>query len=116
MPQVPYIGYPTTQPIEPGEQISVSTPGAAFGENVGAAIRGIGGQLEQSGNEIFGRAMAIQDLANETAAREADSQFAMEQGKLHADFIANNPGASARENLIPFINRAKHFAKNTGRL
>lgn len=89
MPQVPYRPYPTVQPAGiPTPTLHVDTPVAAFGGAVGAALEHLGGQVEQSGNEIFGRAIALQELHNETEAREGDTQYMIQAGKIHADYSA----------------------------
>lgn len=87
MAKVPYQAYPTEQPTTAGpSSLSISTPGTAFGENVGAAISGLGKQLEHSGNELFVRAMALQQLNNETEATAADAELMKQQGMMHAEF------------------------------
>src|SRR5215469_1107455 len=86
MAQVPYQPFATAEPQAGGEKIAVSTPGAAFGENVGAALQQLGSTGEQVGNELFGRAMALQDLKNENDARAAQSEYAEKASLLHAQF------------------------------
>lgn len=98
MAQVPYQPYPTAQPTSPGEQVSVSTPGAVFGENIGAALRQAGGTVEHVGDELFQRAIALQDLANETAARTAASDYVEKQGMMQADFDSLK-GKDAKDRL-----------------
>lgn len=88
MPQVPYQPFPTVTPQSPGEQISVATPGAAFGENINSALREMGSTVEKAGDELFTRAKALQDLRNEADAREAQSDYATQASLLHADFSA----------------------------
>lgn len=103
MPQVPYRPYPQVNIATPGEQIHIDTPGAAFGENIGRATEQAGGALEKAGGEIFDRAVAIKHLGNETEARDSVTQYAVAQGQLHADYLANNPGISAKTNLPKFL-------------
>jgi hypothetical protein len=86
LPQVPYQKFPTAEPTSPGESISVQTPGAAFGENIGAALSHLGTTGEQVGNELFTRAIALQDLANENAARNKVVDFTNQAALLQADF------------------------------
>jgi hypothetical protein len=86
MPQVPYQKFPTAEPTSPGEQISVNTPGAAFGENIGAALQHLGTTTDQVGNELFTRAIALQDLANETQARNKVIDFTTQAAQRQADF------------------------------
>ena len=86
MPQVPYIKEPTADPIAPGEQVNVNAPAAAFGENIGAALSHLGATTDQVGNELFSRAIAIQDLANENAARNKVVEFTNAAAQKQADF------------------------------
>lgn len=83
-------------PYSPVQQVGVSqeaTPSvsdratsAAFGSDVAGAIGNLGKAVEGAGNEIYARAMAFQQLANETEAREADSNYMIAAGELHAEF------------------------------
>ena len=86
MPRVPYNPVPDVQPQSPGEQIDIKTPGAAFGENVGAALEHLGTSGEQVGNELFQRALGMQDLANENEARNKVVDFTTQAAQLQADF------------------------------
>lgn len=86
MPRVPYNPVPDVAPQSPGEQFGIATPGAAFGENIGAALKQLGGSVDQAGNELFARALALQELRNQNEARDAQTEFATESSKLHAQF------------------------------
>lgn len=102
MAQVPYTPYSTAEPTSGGERISVSTSPAAFGVDVAQAVQGLGGQLEKSGDELFTRAMALQDLRNETDAREAQTQYAQKASELHAQYGALE-GKAAADGLQGYI-------------
>jgi hypothetical protein len=93
MPQVPDL-FPTAQPSGAAPNISLPVPAEAFGGAVGHALQGFGGDIEQASNSIWQRAMDMQGLKNETEAKEADAQYMIESGKLHADFI-NKEGLNA---------------------
>ena len=87
MAQVPYTPYPTVIPQDiPTPRLAVNTPPDAFGVNIGHALQGLGSSVGQVGNELFSRAIALQDLQNETTAREADANYMMQVGDLHAKF------------------------------
>jgi hypothetical protein len=86
LPQVPYIKEPTVDPQSPGEQVNVNAPPAAFGENIGAALSHLGTTTDQVGNELFTRAIALQDLANETQARNKVIDFTTQAAQRQADF------------------------------
>src|SRR5580692_3382076 len=102
MPRVPYEPFATAQPISPGEGVSVSTPGAAFGTNVGEALSRLGSTTEQVGNELFTRAIALQDLKNENDARQAQTDFANKSSQMHAEFGALT-GQAASDALPGFL-------------
>ncbi len=69
-------------------ELSISAPAQAFGAGVGEATAKLGGVLERSGDELFQRALALQQLHNQTEASEANVNFMIEAGKLHADYGA----------------------------
>jgi len=90
MAQVPYSPVPA-QTLSPQGLPGYHTPSGledAFGANVAQAIGHLGKVTEQAGSELFGRAVAMQQLANETEAREADTQYMMKAGELHAQYSA----------------------------
>lgn len=87
MPEVPYTPYPTVQPTEKATpHISVSTPGAAFGVDVAEAFANVGKNVTHVGDEIFTRALALQKLENQASAKEAEADYTIELGKLHAQY------------------------------
>lgn len=87
MAQVPYSPVPEASPSNQGTpRLSLDTPVAAFGGAVAQALEGLGGKVAHVGDELFTRALAMQELKNHTEAAEADAQYQIEVGKLHADF------------------------------
>jgi len=87
MPQVPYTGVPEESPTKQGVPgFQLATPGAAFGGSSAAATERLGGEMRQVGDELFARAIAMKQLDNEATARDADVQYMIESGKLHAEF------------------------------
>ncbi len=90
MAQVPYNPVPDQRPIEGtgGRSVSVNASALAFGGAVGEALKGLGATEGQVGNELFSRAIALQELRNETEARAADAQYMETAGQLHANFNA----------------------------
>lgn len=89
MPQVPYSPVPQVAPTEQGApNVAINTPLAAFGGETAAAVSHLGTALEGSGNELFARAVALKQLANETEAKEADAKYMIGAGELHAQFSA----------------------------
>ncbi len=102
MAQVPYTPYSTAEPGGGSERLSVSPPPAAFGTNIAQAIQGLGTTTEQVGGELFSRAMALQDLRNETDAREAQTEYAEKASMLHAQYGALE-GKAAADGLQGYI-------------
>lgn len=89
MAQVPYSPIPLVQPSDQGiAKPSVNAPLAAFGGATGEALSKLGSTVEKAGDEMFTRALAIQQLQNETEATQADTEYMKTAGKLHGDFNA----------------------------
>lgn len=94
MPTVPGL-IPTAEPSTQGiSEVGVSVDANAFGAGVGHAVASLGPVLEQAGDRIWQRAVEMQNLENETHAKNADSQFMLESAKMRADFV-NKEGVNA---------------------
>lgn len=132
MPVVPYKPYPDqqAQPIGVGG-VRVQTPSEAFGANVGRAIEHLGEVGQRASNELFNRAVALQEVNNETEANEGKAKFIMEAGKLHGEYMAslgtnapksldahiadlNNLRTSIRDGLSNSSVRRKYDAESLG--
>jgi hypothetical protein len=86
---------PDTQPsVNATPEVNLATPVEAFGGAVGHALQGFGDQIERSGNQIWQRAVELQNLQNETDAKNADANYMMKSGILHANFV-NKEGLNA---------------------
>ena len=89
MAQVPYSPVPQVAPQDsPTPRMREDSPVGAFGGQVASAVENLGAVTERAGNELFGRAVALQQLNNETEAREADAQYMIQAGGIHAQFNA----------------------------
>jgi hypothetical protein len=101
MPTVPYIPYPTAEPTTQGTpSLRINTPSEAFGVGIGKALSAFGEGLERDADKIFNRAVALQELQNETEARNTGIQMDKEVAMLHADFNSRqgvNAGPGALE-------------------
>jgi hypothetical protein len=87
MAQVPYSGVPSVAPGGvPLGRYHADVNENTFGGNVGAALGSLGGQLQRSGNELFQRGVAMQDLYNHSLAQEADASYTEKAGLLHANY------------------------------
>lgn len=113
MARVPYQPFATAQPESPGERISVSTPGAAFGENIAQAVEHVGGDMTQVGGELFSRAIAIQDLQNEKDARDAGTALTTKVAQQASEFESLE-GQAAKDALPGFL-KGVDDARITGR-
>lgn len=101
MAQVPqYNPTPTVAPQQQGlPSIHVDSPVAAFGGASAAAETKLGSTLEGVGNELFARAQALQQLKNETEAKDADVSFMIAAGEVHAKY--NELQGQARVDAFP---------------
>jgi|SRR5580704_572365 hypothetical protein len=105
MAQAPYVPFPTAQPyMRPTPPLRINTPGAAFGESIGAALQNLGGSVEKDGNELFQRAMALQELQNENDARQAQTDFVNKIAPMQATFDART-GKDSRDALEPHLDQ-----------
>jgi hypothetical protein len=90
MPKVPYDAVPDIAPQSPGApQLRINAAhatGQEFGALEGEALSSLGRVVEGAGNEVFSRAMAMQELKNQTEAKEADTTYMEKAGLLHAEY------------------------------
>jgi hypothetical protein len=87
MAQVPYKGVPDVAPEDRATPyFHLNAISDAFGANIGQAISHLGGQIEKSSDELFGRAIALQKLRNETEADQAISDYMIKSAPLRADY------------------------------
>lgn len=87
MAQVPYNPVPQgtiTDNPTPGLQLNV--PAGAFGVDVAKATQHMGAVQAQAGAEIFDTAVKFQKMANEAEAKQADADYIIKAGQLHADY------------------------------
>lgn len=88
-PNVPYNPTPQVNQQQIGQPgVHVDSPLAAFGGATAEALQGLGQTVSGAGNELFARAVALKQLDNETEARNADADYMINAGKLHADYSA----------------------------
>lgn len=72
MPQVPYSAVPTIAPAMDATPTVHPNIGAdAFGASQGAALQQFGGTLQQTGNQIFTRALAMKELDEQASVDNA---------------------------------------------
>lgn len=83
---VPYNPVPEAPSRAPIPEVRPTVVEEAFGGGIARGISGLGREVENVGNQIFQRAIALQDLENQTQAEEANNRFVRESAQLHANF------------------------------
>lgn len=86
MPQIPSPVPTISVENRPLPKASVSTPLAAFGGATAEAIEGLGKVVEGAGDKLFNRAIALQQVDNEAEAKQADTDYMIKAGQIHADY------------------------------
>jgi hypothetical protein len=75
-------------------------------EAVGAAFSHAGQVADKSGTELFNRAVALQEITNETATNEAVAGYDVADGKAQADFLSTK-GTNASGQFAQFSKDAQ---------
>lgn len=88
MPQVPAFVPEVQQQVNPVGGVRVNTPVEAFGGATARGLGELGAGLTHAGNELFQRAIALQQLDNDNTAKQADSEYMIKAGELHANYNA----------------------------
>lgn len=88
MAQVPYNPTPTVSTeIAPTPDRSVAgVSAAAFGGDVAQSLEGMGKVVSNVGDELWGRAVALQKLNNEAEAQNAEAEYTIQAGELSAKY------------------------------
>lgn len=103
MPTAPGLIPDVNPSLEGTPDLNIGVPVDAFGGAVGQALSNLGGDISHASDQIWQRAVDIQNLNNETSAKDADAQYMIQSGKLHADFL-NKEGTNAGPDAL-----AKHI-------
>lgn len=98
MAQVPYSGVPSISPSFGGAtpNVSVSTPGGAFGEGVAKGLSTLGHNIGDAGGELWKAAVQLQEIQNRSEADRADSKFMESTAELHAKYNSLQGDAAAK--------------------
>jgi len=87
MAQVPYKPVPDVAYADnPAPYFHINAISDAFGANIGQALSHLGSQIEHSSDQLFGRAVALQQLKNQSRADELSTQYTIESSDLRAKF------------------------------
>lgn len=87
MAQVPYSPVPSVAVSGAGvSEVHTNVASEAFGGNVAQAIAGVGKAVEGAGDQVYERAVWLQNQQNQADARQASADYTIAAGKLHADY------------------------------
>lgn len=101
--EVPYSGAPQVSPeLRPRGSISGAAPAQAFGAASAEATQRLGAEVARTGDEIFARAIALQQLDQQAEASNAYSEFVKQQGVKFANYETLQ-GKEAVDSYKPFI-------------
>lgn len=101
--QVPYSGVPEVSvAATPTPQVHNDVPLAAFGGATAAATSNLGKAVEGAGNEVWARAMAMQQLQQEAEAANAVADFTTQMGEKYANYRSLE-GKAAVDAYKPYI-------------
>lgn len=113
MAQVPYSPVPTAAPSSQGVQgINVRAVPDAFGAGIADETKKLGQTLEKAGDEIFTRAVGIQQQLNDAEAKEADAQYVMKSGDMFAEYETLQ-GKAAMDARPQFIENLRKLREDT---
>ena len=101
-PRAPYSPIPTDiNPARSVGNVSLNTPAAAFGANVGEALQGLGRVGEKAADEMFNRALALQKLDTDAKVKQADADLTDSANGLYVEYKSTY-GKGAVENYEKF--------------
>lgn len=87
MATVPYSPIPSVAVSGAGvSEVHTNVASEAFGGSVAQAISGVGKAMEGAGDQIYERAVWLQNQQNQADARQASADYTIAAGKLHADY------------------------------
>lgn len=112
--QVPYTGEPTVSPSQDATPYAhADIPAAAFGGASAQARQGLGRSIEHVGDEIFSRAIALQQLDHQAAAANAAADFTTQMGEKYANYRSLQ-GKAAVDGYQPYIDDLNQTREKIG--
>jgi hypothetical protein len=103
MAEVPYTGVPQVSPNLPSTpSIRPNVSADAFGAGIAQASARSGAELMAAGNELFGRAYAMQQLDQHAEASLALADATDQVSALHTDY-RSTAGMEAKNGYEPFV-------------
>lgn len=110
--QVPYSPVPQVGPEDrPIPLRSADTPLASFGGAVAQAVSHLGQVEESSGNELFARGLAMQEVNQQAQANEAIANYQNKMLQSYADY-SNKRGNDAVQGFQPFIDSTEKLRQD----
>lgn len=109
---MPFVPDRDPSPI-PTPKYSLDTPRSAFGAATAEAFQAVGQDLKQSSNELYDRAMAMQQLKNQAEANDSTTQFMIQSGQMHANY-SSKLGKDAVEGLEPYQKQLQELREQIG--
>jgi len=96
MAQVPYQPFPEANAENiPTPPLRVNVNPEAFGTGIGQAVQGLGSTIGKVGDELYSRAISMQQIRNEAEATNATADASMRSDKLFTDFESQKRGLNA---------------------
>lgn len=112
--QVPYTGEPTVSPSQDATPYArADIPAAAFGGASAQARQGLGRSIEHVGDEIFSRAIALQQLDHQATAANAVADFTTQMGEKYANYRSLQ-GKAAVDGYQPYIDDLNQTREKIG--
>lgn len=110
--QVPYSPVPQVAARdEPTPFRSENVPAAAFGALTAQATERLGGTMGQVGNELYSRAIAMQELDQQAKANEAVAANERQQISGYLDFT-QKMGKDAADGYQPYMDNAENIRRS----
>lgn len=115
MAEVPYTGVPSVAPdYRPTPEIHPNVSADAFGASIAHATERSGAAFAQAGNELFGRAIAMQQLDQHAEASNAANAATDAVGKLHMEYTSLE-GINAKNGYEPYVANVNKAIADAGK-
>lgn len=114
MPTVPYSPIPPVSPEGPSipYRTDRGVSETAFGANIGVAIQRLGGQVEKTADTIEQRVLGVQQLNNQSDAKDADVNAALQIGNRTNQFYSLE-GKNAQDAYPQYQEDIQKIRQNT---
>lgn len=111
---IPYDPTPSVAPSAPATPYrSENVPAGAFGQGIAEATQHLGSVMQKSGDELWQRAVAMQQLAQQSEANTAVANYQIELGKAHAGYQSTE-GKNAVDGFPDYIESTEKLRTDIG--